>query len=128
MLLEVVTLTWDVGSNLETVREANTSNLTDSRVRLLRSLCGYLRANASLKWRRVEGWSVLERVEAAQESCSLRLASSRLTVPSDELIDGSQFGNEKAALKRSRATLLQGRVPRKGYSTDLPRSTSSMVR
>lgn len=78
MLLEVVSLTRDVGSYLHLVREAHAGDLTNSRVRLAGSFGGYLRAHATLERRRVERWAVLERVEATTKSHHLGLTTGGL--------------------------------------------------
>ena len=91
VLLEVVTLTRDVGGNLHTVREAHASDLADSRVRLARGLRGDLRAYAALERRRVEGWAVLEVVETTAERDDLRLPRLVLTLPLRKLVDSSHL-------------------------------------
>lgn len=68
MLLEVVTLTWDVGGDFHAVGETDTSDLTNSRVRLAGSLRGHLYANTTLERRRIEGRAVLQCVETTSKS------------------------------------------------------------
>ncbi len=88
MLLEVVTLTRDVGRDFHAVREAHAGNLTNSRVRLARSLRGDLGADTALERGWVEGRAVLKMVEATTKSKNLRLPCRVLALLLGELIDG----------------------------------------
>ena len=74
MFLEVVAHAGNVGCDFHAVRKAHAGDLADGGVRLFRSLCGDLDADAALEWRREEARSVLDRVECAGESDRLRLS------------------------------------------------------
>ena len=65
VLLQVVTFTRDVCCNFKTVSKSNSGNLSNSWVRLLRSLCGHLGAYTSLEWGVVVDRLVLENVKAS---------------------------------------------------------------
>jgi hypothetical protein len=67
VLLEVVSLTADVGSYFFAIRKTYTGNLTKRRVRLLRSHGLHLSANATLMWAFIE--------HAALGDRALRLAA-----------------------------------------------------
>jgi len=67
VFLEVVSLSWNVCRNFNAVGEANTSDLADSGVWLLWSLCGYFDAYAALEWSGEKDRSVLKRVECTRE-------------------------------------------------------------
>ncbi|MDB5266712.1 MAG: hypothetical protein JWN89_527 [Parcubacteria group bacterium] len=68
VLLEVVAHARDVGGHFRAVREADTGDLSDSRVRLLWGLGGHLGADASLERRVKEYGSVLDGIEPARQS------------------------------------------------------------
>ena len=68
MLLEVVSDSWNVGSDFHSVSKANSGDLSNGRVRLLRRGRRYLRADPSLERRRVERRVVLKGVESSSES------------------------------------------------------------
>lgn len=91
VLLEVVALSGDVSSYFHLVREANTGDLTDSRVRLTGGLRSHLHAHATLERRRVERWAVLEGVEATTKSHDLRLATGGLAGLLGELVDSRHY-------------------------------------
>lgn len=73
VLLEVVSLAWDVGSDFHAVSKADTGNLADSRVRLARGLGGHLGADAALKRCWIEGRAVFECIKATAKSGGLGL-------------------------------------------------------
>ena len=86
VLLEVMTDTGDVGGNLVAVRQANTSDLTKCRVRLLRgggTNCG---ADASLLWGGQVRSAVLEGVQTLLKGRSRGLVSALFSSFSDQLI------------------------------------------
>lgn len=87
MFLEVMTFTWDICSDFETIREADSGDLSNSGVRLLRSLCCNLDTYTTLEWRRHESWSVLDSIECTCERDRLRLASEARSVTAHQLID-----------------------------------------
>ena len=87
MLLEVVAHSRNICSDFDAVREADASDLADSRVRLLRSLSGDLHAHAALERRREEAWAVGDRIERAGESDRLRLLLEASAMLLGELID-----------------------------------------
>ena len=96
MLLEVVPLAGDVGRNLHAVGETDTSDLTDSRVRLAGSLRRHLHAHATLERSRVEGRAVLERVETTAKSHNLGLPGCTLAGFLGELVYGCHDANENS--------------------------------
>jgi hypothetical protein len=71
VFLEVVADSWDVSSDFHAVSEANSGDLSESRVRLLRGSSRDFDANASFKWRWVENWPVLEDIKASGQSYRL---------------------------------------------------------
>ena len=56
MLLEVVTLAWDVGGNFHARSQSDTTNLTNGRVRLFWGYGIYARADPTTLWRSLEAW------------------------------------------------------------------------
>ena len=88
VLLEVVTLSRDVGSDFHTIRKAHTSNLTNSRVWLAGGLGRNARTDTALE-RRIEiGRAVFERVKATTEGSGLGFIDTAATTLPYELIDG----------------------------------------
>src|SRR5438067_10194723 len=78
VLLEVVPLAGDVGADLHAVRQADTRDLAESRVRLLRGGRVDARADAAL-------------LRRAAERRGLRLGLDGLPTLPDELIDGGHW-------------------------------------
>ena len=72
VLLEVVALAGDIGSNLHTVGQAHAGDFTYCGVRLAGSFGGYLGAHSAFKRRRVEDRLIFKRIEAAPESGRFR--------------------------------------------------------
>ncbi len=75
-----MTFSWNVGCDLHSVRESNSGDLSNGRVRLLWSLGSNLRAYASLEWRIVEDRSVLDMVKASSQGDRLALALCLISI------------------------------------------------
>jgi len=58
VLLEVVPLARDIGSDFHTIREPDAGDLADGGVRLSRRFSGHLGADAALKRRRIKRWPI----------------------------------------------------------------------
>jgi hypothetical protein len=78
VFLEIVTHSWDISGNFETVSEANASNLADSGVRLLWGLGSDFDANTTLERSREITRPVLNRIESTSQSNRLRLTLETL--------------------------------------------------
>ena len=87
MFLEVVAHARDVCGDFDAVRETDTGDLADSRVRLLRGLSRDFHAYTTLEWSREKHRSVLDRVECARKCDRLRLPLEALTMTLCELIN-----------------------------------------
>lgn len=89
-------LAGDVRGYFHAVREADAGNLTDSGVRLARSLRRHFSTHTALERRSVERRAILERVEAARKRGLARLRRFVLTPLLRELIDGGHYLKTRA--------------------------------
>ena len=88
VLLEVVTLSWNVRSDLHAIGKADTSDLTDSGVWLAGGLGSDARTNAAFEGCWVEGRAIFKRVKASRKCdgfCAPGLFGSTLA---RKLVDG----------------------------------------
>ena len=76
MLLEIVLDTRDVRSDFHTVRETNSGNLSNRRVRLTWSLGSYFCTHTTLERREILVWLVLDLVKTRFKSSCLSSTSA----------------------------------------------------
>jgi hypothetical protein len=86
VLLEVMTDTGDISGDFIAVGKTNTSNLTQSGVRLLRSSGTNCSANATLLGRSQIGFLVLQSVSALLECGGVGLINGSLTALTNQLV------------------------------------------
>lgn len=103
MLLQVVTFARDVRSNFHTVAETDTSNLSKSRVRLLRGYGTNLQANTAFLRAALFKLDLLarERVKRVSKRRRLWLSPLLLARVAHELIDRGQNLLQKISHKKS---------------------------
>ena len=79
-------LAGDIRCNLHTVSETDTGDFTNGGVRLSRRLGSHLRTHASLKWRRIKGGAILERIKTASKRRLTRLRRFIFAPPLGKLV------------------------------------------
>jgi hypothetical protein len=87
VLLEVVSFTRDISSHFHAIRETDTSDLAESRVRLLRSCGRNLDTDTALERTIMKSVAVLDGVDGIRHGRRLRLLGRGATGTLDELVD-----------------------------------------
>lgn len=87
VFLKLVSFSGNIGSDLHSVREAHTCDLTNSGVRLARGHGCDLGTHATLERRIVGDGTILDVIETTTHRHRLRLRRNMLAITFDELID-----------------------------------------